>query len=76
MRMAQLIQLQNAMASMLFNGLCEPFEGAFDSYDSLGTFSPSHAHAAVKENRARIYQDMYEYTNSVVRKIEIWSVGK
>lgn len=38
----------------------EPWKGAFDMIDSLGTFCPVHAHAAVKDNRARIYQRMYE----------------
>lgn len=38
----------------------EPWKGAFDMYDSLGTFSPIHAHGALKENRVCIYQRMYE----------------
>jgi len=46
----------------LLGYLCfyKPWEGAFDMYDALGTYSPIHAHAAVKENRAVIYQDMFE----------------
>lgn len=38
----------------------EPWEGAFDMYDDKGTFSPTHAHGAAKENRVLIYQRMFE----------------
>lgn len=31
-----------------------PWSGAFDTKDSLGTFSPLHANGSVKENRGRI----------------------
>lgn len=37
----------------------EPWSGAFDTQDSLGTFSPLHGNGAVKENRYRIYQNLY-----------------
>lgn len=37
-----------------------PWSGAFDTKNSLGTFSPLHANGAIKKNRYRIYQDMYE----------------
>ena len=37
-----------------------PWSNAFDTKDSSGTFSPLHANGAVKKNRYRIYQDMYE----------------
>ena len=38
----------------------EPWKGAFDPFDELGTFSPVHAHGAIKRNRVDIYQRMYE----------------
>lgn len=38
----------------------EPWEGAFDMRDTLGTFSPLYAHGAIKRNRGFIYQRMYE----------------
>ena len=37
----------------------EPWDNAFDS-TAKGTFSPIHAHGAVKENRRLIYQKMYQ----------------
>ncbi|GFP76487.1 GNAT family N-acetyltransferase [Clostridium fungisolvens] len=37
----------------------EPWENAHNS-KAKGTFSPIHAHGAVKENRGRIYQKMYQ----------------
>lgn len=62
---------------ILVGFLCcyEPWEGAFDLYDSLGTFSPLHAHGAVKENRIRIYQDMYEAAAKVWTKRDIVAHG-
>ena len=45
----------------LIGFLCclEPWERAFGS-TARGTFSPLHAHGAVKENRERIYRRMYQ----------------
>ncbi|WP_167957511.1 GNAT family N-acetyltransferase [Anaerosporobacter faecicola] len=42
-----------------FLGCYNPWEEAFDSL-ATGTYSPIHAHGAVKENRIRIYQQMYQ----------------
>lgn len=36
-----------------------PWDGAFDS-KAKGTFTPIHAHGCVKENRAKIYEMMYQ----------------
>jgi len=58
-----------------FLGVCHPWEGAFDSFDSLGTFSPTHAHGAVKVNRSKIYQDMYEYGSKKWVEQKIVGVG-
>ena len=46
----------------LIGFLCcfEPWENAFDS-KAIGTFSPIHAHGAIKEKRAEIYKRMYQY---------------
>ncbi len=46
----------------LIGFLCcyEPWDNAFDSM-AKGTFSPIHAHGAVKENRQMIYKRMYQY---------------
>lgn len=52
-----------------------PWSGAFDTEDSLGTFSPLHANGAVKENRYRIYQDMYEYAAMYLAKENIKGLG-
>lgn len=38
---------------------CSPFEHAFNTA-AAGIFSPVHAHAAVKENRPRLYRLMYQ----------------
>ena len=38
---------------------CSPFENAFHTA-AVGTFSPLHAHGAVKENRAFLYRQMYQ----------------
>lgn len=38
---------------------CSPFEHAFHT-EAVGTFSPVHAHGAVKENRAFLYRRMYQ----------------
>ncbi|WP_333651775.1 GNAT family N-acetyltransferase [Lacrimispora sp.] len=45
----------------LIGFLCcyEPWDNAFGS-SAKGTFSPIHAHGAVKENRRLIYQKMYQ----------------
>ena len=43
-----------------FLGCFEPWDNAFDS-EAKGTFSPIHAHGAVKEKRAEIYKRMYQY---------------
>ncbi len=45
----------------LIGFLCcyEPWDNAFNS-KARGTFSPIHAHGAVKENRSVIYQKMYQ----------------
>ena len=42
-----------------FLGCYNPWDGAFDS-SVKGTFTPIHAHGCVKENRARIYERMYQ----------------
>lgn len=42
-----------------FLGCYNPWDGAFDS-NARGTFTPIHAHGCVKENRARIYEMMYQ----------------
>lgn len=46
----------------LIGFLCcyEPWDNAFDS-TAKGTFSPIHAHGAIKENRQMIYKRMYQY---------------
>ena len=46
----------------LIGFLCcyEPWDNAFDSA-AKGTFSPIHAHGAIKENRQMIYKRMYQY---------------
>jgi len=53
----------------------EPWEGAFDTFDSLGTFSPLHANGAIKENRGRIYQDMVEVAYDKWAKMGILGAG-
>lgn len=47
--------------SRMLGFLCcyNPWENAFDTI-ARGTFSPVHAHGAVKENRAEIYQRLYQ----------------
>ena len=42
-----------------FMGCFQPREHAFDT-NARGTFSPMHAHGAIRENRAMIYKRMYE----------------
>ena len=42
-----------------FLGCYNPWDGAFDS-NVKGTFTPVHAHGCVKENRAGIYERMYQ----------------
>ena len=37
-----------------------PFGNAFGTTGVLGTWSPLHAHAAIRENRANIYRRMYQ----------------
>ena len=39
---------------------CEPFDNAFRATDVRGIFSPMGAHAAVSENRSKIYAAMYQ----------------
>lgn len=41
-------------------GAYGPWEPVFCTQDVRGVFSPLHAHAAIKENRAGIYQRMYQ----------------
>lgn len=53
----------------------DPWPGAFDTEDALGTFSPLHANGAVKENRYRIYQDMYAYAAGYLAKNRIKGLG-
>ena len=53
----------------------EPWQGAFDLYDGLGTFSPLHAHGAVKENRVDIYQRMYEKAGAIWAERKILTHG-
>lgn len=43
-----------------FLGAYGPWEPVFCTQNVRGVFSPLHAHAAVKENRAKIYQRMYQ----------------
>jgi GNAT superfamily N-acetyltransferase len=43
-----------------FLGCFEPWDNAFDSC-AKGTFSPIHAHGAIKEKRDEIYKRMYQY---------------
>lgn len=52
-----------------------PWAGAFDTEDSLGTFSPLHANGAVKENRYRIYQDMYEEVSKRLAREKVKGLG-
>jgi len=52
-----------------------PWSGAFDTEDSLGTFSPLHANGAIKKNRYRIYQDMYEYAAMYLASKNIKGLG-
>ncbi len=52
-----------------------PWEGAFDSYDALGTFSPLAANGAVRKNRGRIYQDMYAHLSEDLAKENIIGLG-
>lgn len=52
-----------------------PWSGAFDTKDSLGTFPPLHTNGAVKENRYRIYQNMYEYAAKYLAKNNIKGLG-
>ena len=42
-----------------FLGCYNPWDGAFDS-NVKGTFTPVHAHGCAKENRATIYERMYQ----------------
>lgn len=58
-----------------FIGVFNPWEGAFDTFDSLGTFSPYFANATIKENRARIYQDMIEYAYEKWKSVGIVTAG-
>jgi len=53
----------------------QPWEGAFDTENSLGTFSPLHANGAQKENRARIYQELYAYAAKYLAKKNIKGLG-
>jgi len=53
----------------------EPWKGAFDTFDSLGTFSPLHANGVVGDNKIRIYQDMIEYAYEKWASIGIVTVG-
>lgn len=48
-----------------FIGCHNPWDGAFDS-NVKGTFTPIHAHGCVKENRARIYERMYQHMAEVL----------
>lgn len=52
-----------------------PWSGAFDTENALGTFSPLHANGAVKKNRYRIYQDMYEYAAGYLAARNIVGLG-
>jgi len=38
-----------------------PWGPVFCTKDTMGVYSPLHAHAAVKENRKRIYQRLYQF---------------
>lgn len=42
-----------------FIGCYNPWDGAFDS-NARGTFTPIHAHGCIKENRAKIYEMLYQ----------------
>lgn len=48
--------------SHMLGFLCcySPFEDAFRTTGVKGTFSPLHAHAALRENRERIYKYLYQ----------------
>lgn len=52
-----------------------PWEGAFDTQSDMGTFSPLHANGAAKENRYRIYQDMYEEASKRLAGINVKILG-
>lgn len=54
----------------------EPWDNAFDS-TAKGTFTPLHAHGAVKENRAMIYKRMYQYAAEtwIKRKISYHGIA-
>ncbi len=62
----------------LIGFLCcyEPWDNAFDS-TAKGTFSPIHAHGAIKENRRLIYQKMYQFAAEkwVKYKITYHAIG-
>lgn len=44
-----------------FIGAYGPWEPVFYTQTLRGVFSPVHAHGAVKENRVRIYREMYQH---------------
>lgn len=59
---------QNGLGSVAFEGGemvgflsgFGPWGPVFCTKDTMGVYSPLHAHAAVKENRKRIYQALYQ----------------
>lgn len=55
---------------------CSPWEGAFGS-TARGTYSPIHAHGAVKENREKIYRHLYQAAAEkwVAQKIAYHAIG-
>lgn len=55
---------------------CKPWNNAFGS-KSIGTFSPIHAHGAIKDNRSMIYKRMYQVAAEkwVKNKIAYHAVG-
>ncbi len=50
----------NADKLLGFLGAYGPWEPVFCTQNVRGVFSPLHAHAAVRENRVKIYQRMYQ----------------
>ena len=53
-----------------FQGCYNPWNRAFDS-NVKGTFTPVHAHGCVRENRARIYERMYQHMAKLLVEQEI-----
>lgn len=52
-----------------FLGCFEPWSPAFCTPDTVGMFSPLHAHAVQKENRERIWQRLYQSAGAKWAKV-------